>query len=72
MAILRYILLTAISLLVCGVVCAGVIVVTFEETQPSAAAPGGWTPSNEIDGLVLWLDADNANTITLSGNNVTQ
>lgn len=35
------------------------------------SVPEFWTPS-QLDGLALWLDADDASTITLNGSNVSQ
>ena len=42
---------------------------SFPRTRP---ASGAWTPANLGASLALWLDADDASTITLNGSNVSQ
>lgn len=40
--------------------------------RQAAPAPAAWTPANLGATLALWLDADDAATITLNGSNVSQ
>ena len=69
MGILRYILLTSISLLIAGAVWAGAIIVTFEETQPSAAAVSAQCSTN-ADYMYYTdsLDGTNKGTAGPAGN----
>lgn len=42
------------------------------EIYSSAAPPAAWTPADLGASLALWLDADDASTITLNGSDVSQ
>ncbi|MEY3004925.1 MAG: Cyanophage, partial [Pseudomonadota bacterium] len=50
----------------------GVGVGLFQTAIRRAGGPSAWTPADLGAGLALWLDADDAATITLNGSNVSQ